>query len=657
MKSMFPLKSKTPILCLLILVPGIIFGSTLSYDFVWDDRYCHLHHNPHLQNISWSSLIDLWTSSYVGMYIPVTYTFWALVKLLSGNAFSPNIFHGINVVFHIFNGLLVFGILTRFVKSDGAACAGAFLFLLHPLQVESVAWVSEFRGLFSSFWALIAMWQYLVFREKKKIVYYVVALVAFALSALAKPSAVVLPLLVGILDIGVLKNSWCNSLKILAPWLVVSGILAIVTKLAQPDAQIDFIAPIALRPLIVCDTFLFYLGKLLFPFSLSALYGRTPDVVMEQWYFFLLWVPVGIVLGILWRVRNRFPLFLISFVFWALSFLPVSGLVSFAFQNQSTIADRYLYLGMLGVSLFFAQVIAIYLKGKVRVLVPVFLILCWGGISFSRLPVWKSDLTLWSDVLEKYPKDSFAHYNLGFTWEQKGELAKAMLYYEKALEYDSFLAPAHHNLAKLWAQKGEISKALYHYELALKIDPKYTNAYINLGNLFTRQGQMEQARSYYKQALALEPNHPMAHNNLGYTYEQEKDFSPAIQHYKQALIIRPQQPITHYNLGNIFADQGKIAEAKKHFGQAIKLHPNYAQAYHNLGIIFHEEGKIAEAINLYEKALQIKPDYASAHSNLAQGFFSLGKRKKATFHAQKALQLEPKNEVLRKSLQPIFDSN
>jgi len=344
-----------------------VFGPVVRHDFVvWDDDL-HVYANPYLNPVTWAHIATFWHGPYEHLYIPLTYTVWAAVAWMTQIGY-PDVmpaepFHRLNLLLHIGSVLVVYRLGLLLLKQQAvphyqtvlAATLGALVFGLHPLQVEAVAWVSGLRDLLCGWWAVLALWQYLAFVQSKpggkRVVHYCLATGAFACALLSKPTAVVVPVMAALLAIGGLGQCWPQTLRALGGWLLVALGWSIWTKNQQPDVALTFVAALWSRPLIALDAIAFYLSKLVWPVNLVPDYGRTPQLVLERGRGLIAAiVPLGIG-ALLWHWRLQCQgVWLAGGVFLA-GLAPMLGLVPFMFQAYSTVADRYVYLAMVGVAL------------------------------------------------------------------------------------------------------------------------------------------------------------------------------------------------------------------------------------------------------------------------------------------------------------------
>src|SRR5213083_3155681 len=317
------------------------FGRTALHGFLfWDDR-AFIAENPLIAHPSAASLLALWTTPLEDLYAPLTYTLWGLLAAVFGP--KPWAFHLTNVALHALNGGLVFAVLRRLVTEDDgrAALAGALLFALHPVQSEAVAWASEAKDLLSALFSLLAIRQYLVFREGENRRAYLWASGAFACALLAKPSAVVAPVLLVILNRGIQRRDWAGSLRGLSPWFVAAAAFTLIAAHVQPAAGLHFVAPVWLRPAIALDALTFYLGKLVLPLHLIPDYGRTSQSVVSSGALAYTWIPAAALLAAGWVLRQKLPWMAAAVALFVAALLPVLGLVPFDFQYYSNVADHY----------------------------------------------------------------------------------------------------------------------------------------------------------------------------------------------------------------------------------------------------------------------------------------------------------------------------
>jgi tetratricopeptide (TPR) repeat protein len=557
-----------------------VFVATCGHDFVSFDDYLHLHDNPHLNPPSWSGLWQLWIASYKSEFVPLSYTLYALEAWLGqlppeeygGRRLDPAVFHATSVLLHTLTTIAVLGLLRTIVQNTWAACGGALCFALHPLQVESVAWVSETRGLLAGLFSVLALWQYVSFvSDRKSRSRYVAATILFLLALLSKTSAAPVPLIALILDGGLLSKSWRQALRWTLPWFVLAAVFAVIMKSLQTNAQIEFITPVWARPLIAADALQFYLTKLFVPLDLAIQYDRHPRTMMGSPWLWAAWiVPVAIV-ALLFALRQKRMLWVPAALF-AAGFAPVLGLTPFLFQNFSTVADRYAYLPMLGPSLAISALLAHY-RSRAVGLVAGCVLLAWAIISYAQTAHWQNSMTLYQRALDVNPRSHLAHNNLATDYIRAGDHAAALKHAEAAVEAHPASFEAHLLRALSLSGVNRTDEAIAEYEGILERDPDYSVARLNLGVLYYRQGRMEEAISQYETVLQKSPHDADAHRKLGALLAAEGRLSEALPHLTKSVEISPQSAASHVELATALAIHGEPRDAVVHYQAALALQP------------------------------------------------------------------------------------
>ena len=615
----------------MILAIVAVFGQVVGFGFSsWDDNI-HVTENPLLRPVSWQRLAQIWESPYRGLYIPLSYTFFAaelwLSQIFSGSEeLRPMVFHLGSLVLHAATALLVFQLLKRLTGDALAAVVGALLFALHPLQAESVAWISETRGLLSAVLGVIAMLAYLNFTgwpgpdtqpqaaaqqriSRPQWAYYALATVAFVLALLAKPSAVAIPLMLVILDVTVLRRPWRSTLVALLPWVAAAVVIAAITKSQQADDQrIPFVTPLWARPLVAADALNFYALKLVAPFKLAIHYPRAPQLVLSGWWAYLGWLTVGAVLVALWFDRRRNWLAPLGLFIAGLS--PVLGLLTFSFQRFSTVADRYVYLAMLGPALALAGWIARRKTSGPIQLAALGLAAC-AALSFAQASLWRDDAMLYEHALRINPRSELAHCNLG----------------------------------GLLLDRGQVNAAMPHLQAAVDIAPAYIDARYNLGNALARQNRLLEAAAEYRTVIRLAPEHVGAHFYLSNVLGLSGDFKQAEAECRAALELEPNSDTMQYTLAGLLASQGRTHEARPYYEAALRINPENTIALLALVAIYATDAdpKLRDgprAVQLGEQLIQITGGQQfTALDMLGAAYAEVGRFEDAVATARRAAEL------------------
>ncbi len=482
-------------IAILFILTFLIYGRTVSYEFVWDDERSHLTAHKDLME---GNVGKLMTKTYDGMYIPVTYLTWNAVKTFAkdGETLSPKPFHFLNVLFHAINVVLLFLILHLLFGNSLAAFIGAFVFGFHPMQVESVAWISEFRGVYSCFFSLTAL--LVLFRNLKTHTFtsakdlissrfFIGATVLFVCALLSKPTAVMFPFITMLLVWCFFRESFTAARNAMIVWVVLVIPVALSTSGAQQNDIMEFVTPFAQRFALVGYSIGFYLMKVFVPINLAPSYGITPQVILQD---VMAYVGLAIVLAIaaflFWK-REKYKHLFTGYYLFVLSVLPVTGIVTFYFQRYSNVADRYVYFGMIGFA-----IIAAYTNARASVKwvrsIPIGLIAGYLIFANAQIPVWKDEFSIWNHSYFEYPNQFQAAYNLGVYYGQRNDSRRAVAFYTKALENNPSSKDALVNRANVYGKTNDFPNALKDYDAALALDPNDGSIYYNraLTNYFMK---------------------------------------------------------------------------------------------------------------------------------------------------------------------------
>ncbi len=511
-------------------------GSVISgqrFDFVdWDDPRT-IAANPDFNPPSFAGMLKYWKAPYLDLYIPVTYTVWTGVAQIAklpvpddrGISLDPYPFHAINLLAHILSAVLVFGILRLLVKREWAALLGALVFALHPVQVEPVAWVSGFKDTLSGMFTLAAIWQYLLYAMRRHAneephdwqIPYLLATAFFLLAILSKPSAIVLPIIVGIIDLVLLRRPWDDVSGPLWIWLLMSLAFVVVGRMAQPAKAAGFVAPFYLRPLLALDALAFHLYHVVYPVGLVPDYGLSPERILKMPLAYVIWLaPAAIAVGA-YFCRNRCSWATVGAGVFAAAVLPVLGFLPFDFQYYSTIADRYLYVAMLGPALIVAFVLSRWPKIWLGVFTGA-AIVTLAVLSYRQTGYWRDTQALFEHTLA-VNRDSFvAHQMLGKLADRTGNSALAIEHYTDALATKPHDPDAEYNLANDYVATDRVKQALPHFEAAIKARPSDPDFYHNYGDALRRLNRLEDASKEYARAAAVappgNPTGPLARSTL-----------------------------------------------------------------------------------------------------------------------------------------------
>ena len=616
---------------------------------VWDDDL----------NISkpelWSAagLVRIWKEpGALPQYYPLTYTvFWMEYHLWGATTLG---YHLLNILLHFFSALLLVTIVRRLGISGKAAWLAGGIFALHPVMVESVAWITELKNTLSGVFYLAAALAYLNFDRERVKKNYVVALILFFFGLLAKSMIVTLP--ASLLVVFWWKRgsiAWKRDVIPLVPFFIIGIISGLFTAWVErrfvgaEGSGFDF--SFIDRCLIAGRAFWFYLSKLLWPAELIFIYPRWHINAAAVWQYLF---PAAFVVAtvLFWRLRSRSRAPLATLLFFTITLSPALGFFNIYPFRYSFVADHFQYLASIGPITAAAACIVRgtdflkeYLWRPIQPLLSGILLSVLFLLSWNQSRIYSDAETLYRTTIRRNPDCWMAHNNLGLLLAEMGRPDQAMAHYRKASMLNPNAERPHNNLGHLLADIGRTDEAMAQYQKALEINPNYPEAHNNLGLPLADMGQTDEAMAHYRKALELNPDNAEAYNNLGLLRVDMGQTDEAMVHYRKALELNPDFAKAHNNLGLLLAEKGRTDEAMAHFQKALELNPNYADAHYNTGLLLSDMGRPGEAINHYLKTLEINPGYDEAHYNLGLLRAEMGQSDEAMAHYTKVLEINPRH--------------
>ena len=600
------------------------YWPALRGGLIWNDR--DYITRPELRSLS--GLGRIWAHpGATEQYYPLLHTaFWLQCRLWGENPLGYRL---VTLALHACAAVL-FALVLRRLAAPGAWFA-ALLFALHPVHVQSVAWISEQKNTLSLVLYLAAALAYLRFDATRGRRAYAAALGLFLLSLLCKTVTATLP--AALLVVLWWKRGRLDARRDvgpLLPWLAIGAAAGIFTSWVEQrfvGAHGDnFDLPLLERGLVAGRVVWFYLGHVVWPLRLNFIYPRwNPDrTVIAQWLG-----PLGLVAlaGALWARRGRGRAPLAVLLLFAGSLFPVLGFVNLYGALYSWVWDHWQYLPDLApIALVAAGLTRGWdsLGARWRPFAPLaagLLVGPLGALTWQHAGTFRDEETLYRVTLERNPAAWMAHNNLAnLLIGQPGGNVEAIAHYEQALRLRPEHYHAHVNLANLLARiPGRESEALAHFEQALRLKPDYAEAHNYLANLLAgMSGRRPEALAHYEQALRLKPDYAAAHNNLaGFLAAEPGRETEALAQYREALRLDPGFAEAHNNLANELAQMpGHDAEALEHYAEALRINPGLAAAHHNLALVLARQGRVDEAIAHCTRALQLSPDFAAARQTL-----------------------------------------
>jgi Flp pilus assembly protein TadD len=646
-KARFSLTLKISLL--LIAVTLVIFSRAGGFRFLSYDDKLYVTDNQTVQaGLSWNNVAWAFTTLHAANWHPLTWLSLMLDVQIFGA--RPGPIHLVNILFHAVNTALLFLLLARMTGAQWRSAFVAALFALHPLHVESVAWVAERKDVLSVFFGLLTIWTYARYAERPGVRRYAWVVLFFVLSLMSKPMLVTMPFLLLLLDYWPLgrmtgrlqlvpapepARQQASLVRLAAekiPLLALCAASSVVTIVAQKrgEAIADFSLSLGLRLANAAVGYVRYLGKTVWPGSLAVFYPH-PGPSLPAWqaigaFLFLLLITVLVLL----RLR-RSPWLAVGWFWFLGTLVPVIGLLQVGAQS---IADRYTYFPLIGVFVMVAWGAPELLKVmRVRPqsvwTASVLVIVIFAGLTWRQLGFWQNDETLFRHAMIVTKNNCVALASLAEALLRKGETAEAYGYLRETLGLCPRDEQSWYNLGVLQRDRGELREAEDSLREALRLKPRYTMAWSNLAAVYMTSGRISEAIDALMEATRLAPADASIRFNLGSVYGKEGRFEEAIQAYREAVRLKPDYAAAWNNLGIAYRNSGQMSEAASAFRQAAQVRADDPVAWYNLGIFYAKAGDFSQAIDAFREAVRLGPDHAASWYQLGLAYSSLGRRQEA----------------------------
>ena len=701
-----PKKSQLVLACLLLGVTTFaLYWPVTRCDFISFDDPVYVTENPHVQaGLTWAGI--RWAFGE----LHGEQTYWHPLTWISHMVdcqvfgLKPAGHHLTNLLFHTLNTVLVFLVFRRLTGAFWRCAVLAALFALHPLQVDTVAWVAERKNVLSAFFWLLTMWAYERYVEKSEVrspksevqgskfgvqdpafkvqgsrfkvqsfrftvpssFFYVLSLLLFALGLMCKPVLVTLPFVLLLLDYWPLRRFQPQTSKAAGsaatrlvwektPFFLLAGASSVITIMAHRGLGAlasASILPLDARINNAVVSYVRYLGKTVWPSHLAVFYpygGAWPMWIVLSCAVLLLALTVLATC----TVRTR-PYLFVGWCWFLGVLVPFIGLIQ---GGAQALADRFAYVPLLG--LFIAMVwgaheLAARRRHRAVVLsaaAGVAIVLCFA-LARQQVRYWKNSETLSRRALQVTTDNYLAYDELGTYYAEHGRTEEAIENLQKCLAIRRWFEPLH-NLGLALAGQGHYTRAILFYKEALQLRPGERAARKNLAFALAQSGQLEEARAQYRSLLQANPSDLDARNSLGITLLMQQKFDEAIGHFREILRADPHQTGTHGNLAYALAAQHKLPEAIEHYREVLRLSPNDPRAHQGLGNALAEQGRLDEAIQQFAAALRLSPDNPALHYQLGLAFERQGQREQAAAQYTEALRLKPDYLEARRQLESV----
>jgi len=632
LKTVFASSSQRKLWLKLAFVIGLVYLQVLTFSFVnWDDN-SNISGNPEMIFSGWASYKAYWSGIYAGLFAPIPFTVWTLLaqfsQILTRQPYPvPMFYHALNVLVHMVNSALVFALLYELLNSPDkslkkkelaefderrswAALIGAALFALHPLQVESVAWITGFKDVSFGLFSLLTV--FFILRDRMKASSF-----TYLLALLSKPTAVILPALAVWLLVVSGRKVTRRQIYFFAAWLVAAVPVFVFTRAEQGGSPFTFFPTFWQKIVVAYDAISFYISKILLPYPLVTDYSRNPKFVLEQgmfhWSWFVLFVMMGLALTPQAR-RWRLPQGLLWLV---ITIAPVLGFVPFGYQITSTVADRYVYLGMLGMCLPLAR----FAQEASHRLVKPALLGVLGVLALTawiQVGSWRDSETLFTHVVDHVPKSLVARTQLGAFYFEGGNYDIAERVYREQIEVRPDDVLAYQGLSRVLGKTKRKEESVQVLQKLVSIRDDSAETHTELAEELMDLERAEEARAHLQRARVIDPHFHMISYLEGNLLAKEGKYELAAEKYRDSLAYQPNSAEAHNNLGNTLAIMKDIQGAQRHFAISAKLSPKSSAAHLNLARTLLMTGQFQDAYSQLQYVLQLEPSHQEAHQLLEE---------------------------------------
>jgi protein O-mannosyl-transferase len=608
------------LLGLILVITFIVFAPAITHDFVnWDDDV-NVTQNRNVQNLNQESITNMFTTTVIGGYTPLTTLTFAIEHHYFG--LNPKAYHTNNIILHLICTALLFFIMKKLGMSLFVTVIVSLLFGIHPMRVESVAWVTERKDMLFTLFYFLAILLYIEFRKTGKHWLYLSSLLFFVLSLLSKIQAVSLPLSLMLIDYFSDKKFHISQIWNKIPFFILSlatGLAGIYFLKQEGSLETGTILPIYQRLFVGSYSLAVYVVKSIIPYEMSAIYP-FPSKLSAMHYLSL---PAIVLLGYgIWKIRKaRFEL-----VFGSLFFLVnVIFVLQVIGAGQGFLADRFTYVGYAGLFFTYAVLSEKLIFGKWKntvYVIGIIWIVSLGIIAHNRVKVWENSETLFTDVISKYPRVAVAHNNMGRFFREINQYDKAIAAYNIAIEINPESYNTYSNRGKALFDLGRVDEALQDFNRSIELNDNYVEALSNRGAAHAAKNNFQAALPDLNKALDLDPQNLNALSNRSLTFYSMNEFEKAAGDITTYLKFKPDDA-DMLNLRSLALNQlGRDMEALTDMNRAIELMPSQGVFWQNRSYLFNKMGDMASALRDIRQAqalgLQVNPAYLQMLQQNAQ---------------------------------------
>jgi protein O-mannosyl-transferase len=616
---------------ILVAITWLVFGQTIRYDFVNYDDNEYVYANPAITSgLTLHGITYAFSGRHAKNWHPLTTLSHMLDCQLWGVRAGGH--HFTNVVLHTIAVVLLFLVLKQMTGAIWQSAFVAALFAIHPLRVESVAWISERKDVLSGVFFMLTLGAYARYARYPSFGRYLTVSILFALGLMSKSMLVTVPFVLLLLDYWPLNRFTKRSSRQLilekVPLLALSAAAGVATLLVQRSSlavveRLPVVSRIG-NGLVSC---VIYVKQMIWPVGLAVFYPHPGDQ-LPVWEIGLAIALLAMVSAGAVALRRKSPYLITGWFWYLVMLLPVIGLIQVGSQGH---ADRYTYLPQIGLYVLLAwgttdALASRFATGRIghgglqrRILavtasVAVFALAWCAHVQASY---WRNGESLWGHALAVTSGNFMAHDGLGEQLAKRGRLDEAIDHFQNALNIAPGYPEIETNLILALTRKGRTDEAITHLQAFLKEYPNDAQAQCNLGNALRKKGDSQGAIAAYEKTLSIQARYPAAHYNLGIALEQNGQIDEAIAHYREAALEQPNYPEAYYLLGNDLLQKGRVDDAIAAYEQALKSQPAFPAAENNIGFALFQKGRPSEGIAHWQNALAAEPDSVDSLNNLA----------------------------------------
>lgn len=601
-----------------------VYAQAGSFSFLNYDDALYLQDAPHVsEGLTWRGIAWAFTTFHAVNWHPATWLSHMLDVSLFGMDAGRH--HLVNVLLHLLNSIVLYRLLCEATGRALESAAAAALFAVHPLQVESVAWVAERKNLLCALFFLLSLRQYCRYSAMPSARRYLSALLLFLLALLSKPMAVTLPFVMLLLDrwpLGRTGGTPGAGRLVLekVPFLLLSAASCAMTLLAQANgaALVTLESmPLAARLENAAAAYAAYLGKAAWPSRLAFYYPMPAMSSLHATAAASAILLAALTVFAVRQARTR-PWLAVGWFWFLGTLVPVIGIVQVGMQSM---ADRYAYLPLVGLLLALCRgageaASRLRIPGRAVAAAACAAIALLGVASRAQAGTWRDSGSLFRHAVAATKDNWAAHNGLGKVAFEAGDYPEALRHLQEALRLAPGIVEIRNSLGAAYARMGREDEAAAHYREALRLRPGYADARTNLGALLARRGEFDEAERLFREALASAPGSADAHVNLAHVLMRKGMDGEAIAHFRESLRLRPGDADSHLGLGLALSRTSALDEATAHLRVAVRLRPDDAEARNNLGVLLARGGAAAEAIGQFREAVRLRPGYEGARRNL-----------------------------------------